>query len=155
MGSRDGARNLVVTTARGIIKNNIFHRAVASTTGTSLFQISTESLASTDIDYNNWGGASVAWLVGPSHRTSDADFRNLVQATAGASNETHSLNADPQFVLSFSDLHLRSTSPARQAGTDFGAVGWAPSRYDYSCDLWSVASCTPRPAGRWSAGAYQ
>jgi hypothetical protein len=140
---------------RGIVKNNIFYRAAASATGSSLVEISAASLANSDIDYNNWGGANVAWLVGASYRTSYADFRSLVQATAGPGNETHSLNVNPQFVLPFSDLRLQSTSPARQTGVDLSGVGWAPSSYDYACDLSAVASCAPRPAGRWSMGAYQ
>ena len=141
--------------ARAIVQNNVFRRSAPSATGTALFQISTESLANTTIDYNDWGAATPAWLVGANHRTSFADFRGLVQTIAGADNEAHSINVDPQFVLPFSDLHLRSTSPARQTGRDLGGVGWAPSPYDYDCDLSNVASCTPRPAGRWSMGAFQ
>ena len=141
--------------ARAIVKNNVFRRSAPSATGTSLFQISTESLTNTSIDYNDWGADTPAWLVGANHRTSFADFRSLVQTIAGAGNEAHSISVDPQFVLPFSDLHLRSTSPARQTGTDLSAVGWAPSPYDYDCNLSNVASCTPRPAGRWSMGAFQ
>ena len=140
---------------RAIVQNNVFRRSAASATGTSLVQISAESLANTNIDYNDWGAATPAWLVGASHRTSFADFRSLVQSIAGPGNEAHSINVDPQFVLPFSDLHLGSTSPARQTGIDLSGVGWAPSPYDYDCDLSNVTSCTPRPAGRWSMGAYQ
>jgi hypothetical protein len=140
---------------RGIIMNNIFYRSVPSATGSSLLDISAASLANTVMDYNNWGGANVAWLVGASYRTNYADFRTLVQATAGVGNETHSLNVDPRFVLPFSDLRLQSTSPSRQTGIDLSGVGWTPSPWDYMCDLSAVASCTPRPAGRWSMGAYQ
>jgi hypothetical protein len=78
-----------------------------------------------------------------------------VQSVAGPGNETRSLTADPQFVLPYSDLHLRSTSPLKQTGTDLTGVGWAPSSYDFDCDLAALATCTPRPAGRWSMGAYQ
>ncbi len=147
--------NWASSAARGLIKNNIFHRAAASATGSSLFHISSESLANTEIDYNAWGGINPAWLVGASYRTTFAEFRSLVQATAGASNESHSVTADPRFVLPFSDLRLQTTSPARYAGIDLGGVGWAPSSYDYTCDVTAIASCTPRPAGRWSIGAYQ
>jgi hypothetical protein len=140
---------------RAIVQNNVFRRSAPSALGSPLFEISDESLANTRIDYNDWGGATPAWLVGANYRTSFADFRSLVQTIAGAGNETHSINVDPQFVLPFSDLHLGSTSPARQTGIDLSGVGWAPSPYDYDCDLSNVASCTPRPAGRWSMGAYQ
>ena len=143
-------------TVRGIIKNNIFLRTVPSATGSSLLDISAASLANTDIDYNNWGGANVAWLVGASYRT---DVRRLPRPSCrrrpAPGNETHSLNVDPRFVLPFSDLRLQSTSPSRQTGVDLSGIGWVAVVLGLHVRLSAVASCTPRPAGRWSMGAYQ
>ena len=73
---------------RAIVKNNVFRRSGPSATGTSLFEISAESLTNTKIDYNDWGGTTPAWLVGANYRTSFADFRSLVQTIAGAGNES-------------------------------------------------------------------
>ena len=126
-----------------------------SATGSSLIDISAESLATSEMDYNNWGGVNAAWLVGASYRTTYADFRSVVQSRAGAVNESHSLNVDPLFVLPFSDLRLQIASPSRQTGVDLSGIGWAPSSWDYTCNVTAPASCTPRPVGRWSMGAYQ
>jgi hypothetical protein len=146
--------NWATSSARGIIKNNIFYRETTSATGSAMFWISAESLANTDIDYNNWGGANVGWLVGADQRASFADFKQLVQA-GGAVNEAHSLNTDPQFVQPFADLHLQNSSPSYETGSDLSAVGWSPFSYDHECDVSSVATCTLRPVGQWSMGAYQ
>jgi hypothetical protein len=131
---------------KGIFKNNIFVRDTPSANNVPLLRIDPEVLPEVDIDYNNWGGQNGIWRLGNTRYTSFASYRSALQVY-GATNESHSLYVDPQFVTPYSDLRLQPTSPSYQTGLDLSRIGWTPFEYDFNM--------LARPAGAWSMGAHQ
>ncbi|RAR43877.1 right-handed parallel beta-helix repeat-containing protein [Paenibacillus sp. MDMC362] len=104
-------------TKNNVIKNNIF---VASSTGVLIYNEYTKNSGNV-VDYNLYfsprGSTDAFWT------WKNKDYAGFSVYQAGTGNDAHSLFKDPAFVnASGGDFHLRSSSPAIDAGSADNAI---------------------------------
>lgn len=138
---------LLGTTISGFtFKNNIFYQDATFLAKTNSYTMRIGDLGA--IDNNSWdnneyyypgGVAIIFYNVGSATET-------LAQWQALGTNhpDAHSLNSDPVFVTNWSDLHLQTTSPCKNAGaTGLGVVN------DYDGNVRPYGATAP------DVGAYE
>jgi hypothetical protein len=141
--------------SKPIFKNNIVIRTTPSFSGKPMIEFFNNTAAQTDLDYNLWHAASGAggWKIGGTTYSDFASWQTAIKTSPLlATNETHSLFADPLFRGAPTDLSLAVPgSPAYESGVSFAALS-PPRGFDF--DVEGTARSTTGTSA-WSRGAYE
>jgi len=97
-----------------VFKNNIVVRAGATNRYITVFAAMTTEFTGNNNLY--YGASTGRWFWGPTEYTTFGTW----QSNSG--QDANGLNEDPDFVTPNTDLHLQSTSPARNAGEDLNVT---------------------------------